>query len=385
MNPISLCFVTGSRAEYDRLVIFLKALSHDPKIHLSIIATGAHLSAKFGMTVHQIERDGFRIVAKIKTQPSSSEKESVTKSIGIGTIGLAKTLTKLRPDGVIIFGDRAELLSVATATTCLKIPLIHLCGGEITEGAIDDQVRHMLTKAAHLHFAANRVFANRILQMGEESWRVAVSGSPALDMLKNLKFISKQNLDKDLQLNLSKPTALVTYHPPTLETLSIKKQMQQFLGALAKAPLQYVITYPNADADSDLIIQKLKEFSAQEPTRIRLVKSLGNLRFLSSLRHMRMMIGNSSSGIVEAPSFNLPVVNIGERQQGRVFGKNVIQSDYTTQSILSGIKHALKYKGHISTNPYGDGRATPRIVRQIKTVFSQRSRTEILHKKFINY
>jgi len=381
---MKICVITAARSDYDRLCYLIRTMLKHPDMQVDIVPIHMHLSPEYGLTVRQIEEDGFPVADCVEMLLSSATDVGASKSIGVGIIGLSDVLRRLSPDLVMVLGDRSELLSVASVCICQRIPLAHLCGGEITEGAIDDQVRHMLTKAAHLHFAANRTFGNRILQMGEEDWRVCVSGSPALDDIQDLPFLSRQELERDLDIDLSSKTALVTYHPVTLEHVDLKTRMRDIVQAMACRNLHYVITYPNADAGSDVIVQAFQEFAAGNEKRVRFVKNLGRLRYLSLMRCVCMVIGNSSSGIVEAPSFNVPVVNIGNRQTGRVFGSNVIQADDTRASIAGAIDRALAYARPSCENPYGDMKASGRIVAFMENVFLTRGKRRILWKKFVD-
>lgn len=383
-----ICLITGSRAEYDRLYWFIKELEAAPGLDLQLIVTGAHLSEKFGRTVETIEKDGFAISGQVEMTADSDSCLDITRSVGVGTMRFAEVLSELKPDLVVIYGDRFELLSIASACVCLHIPIAHIAGGQITEGAIDDQIRHMLTKASHLHFVANELFAGRLVQMGEESWRVCVSGSPAIDSISRLKLLDKETLSKDLSFEISDKTALVTFHPVTLDLKSLRDQIDGLLDALLRANrefgLNYVMTYPNADAGSHSIIDTLERFSRENPSFVRLVKNLGQMRYLSLLAQVLMMIGNSSSGVVESPSFGLPAVNIGDRQKGRLFAENVIQTQYSSQSIFEGIKKGLTRNRVKCANPYGDGKASQRIVEFIEQMLTKKSVKTILQKKFVD-
>lgn len=388
MKSIKVCVVTCARSEYGLMRWLMDDFKHSSKFELQIVVTGSHLLESYGFTYQEIENDGFTIDSKIPFNLDKSDQASVAKASAKLTESLSDVLTKLNPDVVMVMGDRYELLSVMTACILQTIPIAHISGGEITEGAIDDQIRHAMTKASHIHYVANSVYSARVVQMGEEDWRVCISGEPGLDNLKRQPILSFDELQKDLNMDLLKPTALVTFHPVTLELDDLNKQISEFLKALEQASkqfgLQYLITFPNADAKSTYIIDELEKFVNKRPDR-KLVKSLGQTRYLSALRFLSMMIGNSSSGLVEAPSFSLPVVNIGSRQKGRMRGNNVIDVGYECFEIIKGIGVAMKWDKSISCfNPYGSGNASSKIMQHLYYIFSTFSRKKIISKKFIN-
>ena len=360
-----------------------------PDFDLQLVVTGAHLSVAHGLTYREIEADGFKIDASVPISLDSPDEISLSKSVGLLTGRLSEIFSTLRPDLVMVMGDRYELLAVQAACILSAIPIAHISGGEITEGAIDDQIRHAMTKIAHLHYVANEVYGMRVRQMGEELWRICVSGEPGLDNIYRQPIMTSDDLSADLGLNLSKPTALVTYHPVTLEIENLDEQMTELLAALEDAyvrfGLQYVVTYPNADIGSESIIEAWKSFVDSRSDRV-LIKSMGQSRYLSALRTMSMMIGNSSSGLVEAPSFGMPVVNIGNRQGGRIRATNVIDSSCDRISILTAISQALSWdRGVPCINPYGDGRSSERILEHLRYVFSHYDTKQILSKKFFDF
>jgi len=384
--PIKICVITGSRAEYGLMRWLMEDIKNSADFYLQIIVTGSHLSKEHGMTYSEIEKDGFNIDAQIPIKLNNADKSSLSDVVGSLTSVLGNVLSDLEPDLVMVMGDRYELLSVLTNCVLMAIPLAHISGGEITEGAIDDQIRHAMTKVSHLHYVANEVYASRVYQMGEQKWRVCVSGEPGLDNLYRQPTMSLNELENDLKLDLSKPTALVTYHPVTLHIDDLNRQMDELMSAMEEASirfgLQYVITYPNADAGFEHIISAWHGFVEGHADRI-LIKSLGQTRYLSALQSLSMMIGNSSSGLVEAPSFNLPVVNIGNRQQGRMRGVNVIDVDSTHAQILTGIEKAYFWDKTTSCfNPYGDGHSSEIVLGHLLNIFTTYNREEILHKKF---
>ncbi len=379
----TICTITGSRGEYGALRWLAKDLSKDPKINFKMIVTGSHLLKEYGYTYREIENDGVMIDARVHSAFDSRSAVSLAHATGQWTGKLADVLSKMKPDLVIVAGDRYELLAITTACLLLLIPVAHISGGEITEGAIDEQIRHATTKMSHLHFVSNKEFANRVKQMGEESWRICISGDPGLDTLRRLPLLPKETLAKQFRLDLSKPTALCTFHPVTLEAKRNESHMNEFLKALEQTKIQYVITYPNADHGSPRIIQRLKQFAHRHPDSVRLVTSLGQQGYLSMMKHASLMIGNSSSGIWEAPSLRLPVVNIGDRQKGRPRARNVVDVKPIAEAIRHGIQKALCYdRSKACVNPYGEGRASARIQAFLKLILNAHSRESLLKKKF---
>lgn len=301
---------------------------------------------------------------------------------------MSGVLEDLQPDLVVLLGDRYELLGIMSACVIMTVPLAHIAGGEITEGAIDEQIRHAATKMSHMHFVANETYAQRVRQLGEEDWRVCVSGEPGLDNLYRELRMSREELSQDVGLDFANPVALVTYHPVTLELDQLDRQMADLCAAMDEAQeqygLQYLITHPGADAGNDRIIQLWRTFVEAREGRC-LVSSLGQMRYYSALAEACMMIGNSSSGIIEAPSFNMPVVNIGTRQGGRMRAVNVIDVGDCKADILAGIDNAMRYdRSQACENPYGDGRSSKRIVNFIEKQLQNRGRNELLRKKFLD-
>jgi UDP-hydrolysing UDP-N-acetyl-D-glucosamine 2-epimerase len=379
---LKICAVTGSRADYDRLKPVLQEIRRREHI-LNVIAMAAHLSPIYGSTVNTVVRDGFHVSGRIRNLYLPSSGKNLSRGVGEGVVELSKHLDRLKPDWVLVLGDRSELLSVASACVCQSIPLAHLCGGEVTEGALDEQVRHMVTKAAHLHAVANRTFAARVLRMGEERWRVRVTGSPGIDALKNVPMLSRDALGRELRLDLRRETALVAFHPETLSDVAPSRQISALLDALSGDPkLQLVITYPNSDPGSENVIRAIHAFGVRRPDSVRVIRNLGSTRFYSLMKYAAFMIGNSSSGIVEAPSFGLWAVNVGNRQAGRVFGPNVLQAGFSVNAIRRAVARVRGSKSPRAASPYGDGRAAGRIVDALEAVTRTRKRDQILRKRF---
>ena len=389
INKIKICVFTSCRAEYGLLKWLMMSINENKKMELKIIATGSHFSEKYGFTYKEIENDGFHIDYKIKCNLDIDEELARTTQIGKLTSLLSENLFHLNPDLVIFMGDRYELLPLITSSILLKIPMGHISGGEITEGAIDEQIRHSATKSSHLHFVANRNFFERVRQMGEESWRICNSGEPGLDALNKLKLLSKKELLDDIGLKDNSLLAIVTYHPETLlDKENSEKAFFEILKALSRSykinNVRYVITYPNSDSGSDFLIKGFKKFVAEHKECI-LIKSLGRTRYLSALSTFNFMIGNSSSGLFEGPSFSIPAINIGDRQAGRMRGANVIDVKADFEEINNAIKKVINNKKKKEMcNPYGEGNSSQKIVSFIEKIYSNYSKNKILVKKFID-
>ena len=383
-RPHRVCVVTGSRSEFGLLEPLMRAIKQGPGLELQVVATGMHLAPAFGDTFREIEEQGYAIDEKVPMLLAGDSGLDTALSVGVGVMGLASALNRLAPDLVVCMGDRFELLALGAVCTTLSLPMGHISGGEVTEGAMDDGIRHAMTKLSHLHFVANTDFAARLGRMGEEDWRVLVCGEPGLDYFVNAKLLGRAELEAFLGLDLGKPTALVTFHPVTRELSGLDHQMTELVAALEGADLQYVITFPNADPGHDLVRRRWVELAARRPERVRFFQSLGRLRYASLLAQASLMIGNSSSGLVEAPSFNLPVVNIGTRQQGRPQAANVFQTEHDRGAILAGIQRALAYDLPAVVNPFGDGHACPAIKDFILRALTERTREELLRKRFVD-
>jgi len=363
--------VTVARSDYGIYLPVLQRIQEDPDLRLHLIVAGMHLSPEFGLTVRAIEQDGFEISERIEMLLSSDTPEGIGKSMGLGTIGFAQAYARFRPDILLVLGDRFEMHAAVVASLPFKIPVAHIHGGESTEGLIDEPIRHSITKMSHLHFASTELYARRIIQMGEDPWRVVVSGAPSLDNLRRVPLFSRQELEEQYALEVTDPVLLVTYHPVTLEYERTETHMRELLAALEEVDYGIVFTYPNADTQGRLIIEMIREFAVRHE-RAQVAVNLGMPAYLSLMSYVVAMVGNSSSGIIEAASFKLPVVNIGNRQRGRVHGKNVTDVGYSRAEILRGIVKATSQDFRASladlVNPYGDGHAAERIVDKIKRV-----------------
>lgn len=366
-----IAVVTVGRSDYGIYVPILRRIVADQDLQLHLLVSGAHLAPEFGRTVQAIEHDGFAIADRVEMLISSDTPTAIAKSMGLGTVGFGEAYARVRPDIVLVLGDRFEMHSAVVAAVPFAIPVAHLHGGESTEGAIDEAFRHSITKMSHLHFAATDAYAQRIVQLGEEPWRVTVSGAPALDNLHSLTLLSAEELERRYNLRFDEPLLLVTMHPTTLDYERAEQHTAELLAALEESGRELVLTYPNADTNGRKIIELIDAFARRQP-KARVVPNFGLLGYLSVMAHASCMVGNSSSGIIEAASLKLPVVNIGDRQRGRVRAKNVIDVGYTRNDILAGIEQALSPSFRLSlkdlTNPYGDGRAAERIVAILKSV-----------------
>lgn len=366
-----IAVVTGSRADYGIYSPILRRLRDEPPIALSLLVTGAHLSKEFGLTVQTIEADGFDIAERIDMEVGPDTPEAIARSTALALRGFAAAFARRRPDLLLVLGDRLEMLAAATASLPFNIPIAHIHGGEATEGAIDDAVRHALTKLSHLHFAALDVYADRIVQMGESPWRVTVSGAPGLDHLREFTPLSRAELERECGVRVADTTLIVTYHPVTLEYGQTASQVAQLLAALREVGAPVVFTFPNADTGSRVVIEAVRRY-VNETGNAQLAVSLGTRAYLSLMSHAAAMVGNSSSGILEAASFRLPVVNVGTRQQGRVRGKNVLDVGDTRADVAAAIRTALSPEFRASlrdlVNPYGDGHAAERIVARLRSV-----------------
>lgn len=363
--------VTGSRAEYGSVLPILRKIQASPDLKLSLLVTGMHLAPEFGLTVRVIEADGFEISERIDMRLSSDTPEAIATSMGLGTSGFARAYARLRPDILVVFGDRFEMLSAALAALPFKIPVAHIHGGELTQGAIDDALRHAITKLSHLHFVAMDEAARRVMQMGEEPWRVVVSGAPGLDALCAVTPLGPEELSAQYGLPPQEAPLLVTYHPVTLEYEQTEWHVRELLGALQACGVPVVFTAPNADTGGRIIMRLMQEFVEHHPAAW-FVANLGTAGYAALMQRSAAMVGNSSSGIIEAPSFKLPVVNIGTRQQGRIRAENVIDVGYRREDILDGIQRAVApaFRARLRglSNPYGNGHAADVIVQRLREV-----------------
>lgn len=367
-----ICVVTGTRAEYGLLYWLLKEIQADPGLQLQLAVTGMHLSPEFGLTWKTIEEDGFAIDAKVEMLLSSDTPAGIAKSIGLGVIGFADALARLQPDILVVLGDRFEILAAAQAAMVARIPVAHIHGGETTEGVIDEAIRHAVTKMAHLHFVAAEPYRQRVIQMGEDPRLVFNFGAPGLDNVSRLQLMSREELESSLGVKLGNLTFLVTYHPVTLKKNPVDG-LESLFAALDGFPdANVIITKPNSDTDSRTIIQMIDEYAARQPERVSVFTSLGQLRYLSTISLVDVVIGNSSSGVIEVPLFKKPTVDIGDRQRGRLKASSVIESEEDTSSIKVAIEKALsvEFQSSLSTaeSLYGVGNTSLKIAQCLKSV-----------------
>lgn len=373
--------VTVGRSDYGILYPVLRAIQAEPELQLQLIVSGAHLSQCHGSTITEIERDGFEIAARVRMLLSDDSPESVSMSMGIGVVNFASAYKTLRPDILLILGDRFEALSAAVSALPLRIPIAHIHGGELTQGAMDDAIRHAITKLSHIHFAAAPEYAQRIKQMGEQPDRVFVTGSPVVDSIQNEEPLSLQELEKSLGVPVQ-GAMLVTYHPQTLQHERTEERISTLLDVLAKFENHLLFTYPNADMDNAVIINRILEF-ADRHHRAHVFVNLGRRKYHSLQRYVAAMVGNSSSGIIEAASFQLPVVNIGDRQKGRLRTPNIVDVPDDSIAIAEAIRRALskEFRSSVAAmkSPYGVGDSSQKIVKILKSVVLDGS---LLQKKF---
>lgn len=362
--------LTATRAEYGLLKPIIEKLNRVPEFDVRVVATGAHLSPEFGLTYKEIEQDGILIDEKIEILLSSDTPSAISKSMGLAMINFADYFGKLKPDMLIVLGDRYETLAVATVAMNLRIPIAHLYGGETTEGAIDESIRHAITKLSYLHFTSTEEYRKRVIQLGEAPERVFCVGAIGIENIINDKLMSKSELEKSINFKLDKPYAVVTFHPVTLEDNQSKEQVKALLEACESyKDMKFIFTKANADANGRIINQLIDDF-VEKNNNIIAFASLGMTRYLSALKHCALVIGNSSSGLLEAPSFGIPTVNIGDRQKGRIQADSVINCEPTKDNIEKAIKIALsdefRNKAKNTNNPYGDGNTSEKVVDRIK-------------------
>ncbi|MBF0381951.1 MAG: UDP-N-acetylglucosamine 2-epimerase (hydrolyzing) [Magnetococcales bacterium] len=378
MGVKKICVVTGTRAEYGLLYWLLDALKSAEDFQLQLITTGMHLSPEFGLTGHAIEAQGFVVDAKVEMLLSSDTGVGTAKSIGLGIVGFADAFLRLRPDLVVVLGDRFEMLAPVQAALPAQIPVAHIHGGELSQGAIDDSIRHAITKMSHLHFVAAEPYKRRVMQMGEEASRVFNVGAPGLDHLVNGDFPDREAWEMETGFTLAQQNFLVTYHPPTISESGVGG-----LGSLLMALEQFdntriIFTKANADAGGRKINKIVAEFVSGRSDKCVLFDNLGSRLYLGLLRHVDLVVGNSSSGLIEAPFFAVPTVNIGHRQDGRLKAASVFDCDEDVDMIVDTIKTALQSKPAVNDSPYGQGNSAQKILQILRnTDFST-----LINKKF---
>jgi UDP-hydrolysing UDP-N-acetyl-D-glucosamine 2-epimerase len=375
---------TSTRADYGLLYWLMKDIEEDEQLELKLLAAGTHLSPEFGSTYESIEADGFVIDEKVEMLLSSDSAQGVAKSIGLGVIGFTDALTRMAPDVLVLLGDRFEALAVAQTALILRIPIVHLHGGEITEGAYDDSIRHAITKLSYLHCTSTEEYRQRVIQLGESPDRVKNVGAIGLEHLVRTNLMTLDELASSLNFNFEMPFFLVTYHPVTVGEEPPKSSFEALLDSLdAYQEHQIIITYPNADDGGRQIIPLIERYATESPGRVCAIQSLGQKRYLSAVKYAAAVIGNSSSGIIEVPSFNVPTVNVGVRQQGRIAASSVIHCDANVESIREAISVALDSScadpGDPVINPYRQENTTQKIIEFIKSIKPGAALTKQFH------
>ena len=363
--------MTGTRAEYGLLKSLMQEINKDNDLELYLIVSGMHLSPEFGMTYKEIEEDGFEINAKVEMLLSSDSPAGISKSIGLGVIGFADEFQRADLDMLILLGDRYEALSAAISAMVMRIPIAHLHGGELTEGAIDEGIRHSITKMSYLHFTSTEQYRNRVIQLGENPERVFYVGALGVENIKKINLMTKEEMEKSIHFEIDENTVVVTYHPVTLENNTVEEQFLNLLKVLDRNPkIRMIFTKANADTNGRIVNELIDKYAAQNSERACAFMSLGQKRYLSALKYCRIVIGNSSSGIIEAPSFGKPIINIGDRQKGRICADSVINCGYTQQEIQRAMETALteefENKARNCRNPYEKENTAANIISVIK-------------------
>lgn len=363
--------MTGTRAEYGLLKSLMQEINKDNDLELYLIVSGMHLSPEFGMTYKEIEEDGFEINAKVEMLLSSDSPAGISKSIGLGVIGFADEFQRADLDMLILLGDRYEALSAAISAMVMRIPIAHLHGGELTEGAIDEGIRHSITKMSYLHFTSTEQYRNRVIQLGENPERVFYVGALGVENIKKINLMTKEELERSIHFEIDENTVIVTYHPVTLENNTVEEQFLNLLEVLDRNPkIRMIFTKANADTNGRIVNELIDKYVAQNSERACAFMSLGQKRYLSALKYCRIVIGNSSSGIIEAPSFGKPIINIGDRQKGRICADSVINCGYTQQEIQRAMETALteefENKARNCRNPYEKENTAANIISVIK-------------------
>tara|TARA_B100001741_G_C16527819_1_gene587979 strand:+ start:161 stop:1324 length:1164 start_codon:yes stop_codon:yes gene_type:complete len=385
MRKRKIAIFTGTRAEYGLLHWIIKGLNDANDVDVMLMVGGMHLSPEFGNTINEIKRDGFKISHSFEFLLSSETAEGISKSMGLALISASEFFERNRPDILLVLGDRYESFAVSQAAMIARIPIAHIHGGEITEGLIDEAIRHSITKMSHFHYTATEEYRKRIIQLGENPKNIFNYGAPGIDNIKKLKLLNKKDLSQKFNISFDAPYFMATYHPVTLTENDGEKELANLITALdAYKDYQVIISYPNADTNSRVLIDILERYRDKNLERVHLFQSLGQLNYLSLLKHSKLVIGNSSSGIIEAPSLKTPTVNIGDRQSGRIKGETVISCKSNVDSIKKAIKKGLSKsfdeKCKRSKNPYGTGEASKKIIKSLRSIKLE----NILIKKFHN-
>lgn len=370
MSRRKICVVTATRAEYGLLTALLGELCADAAVELQLVVTGAHLSERFGSTVRQIEKDGFPIAARVPIPVEDDSPQGVADALAAATAGLGRAFAQLRPDLLVLLGDRYEMLGAAQAAMLARIPIAHVHGGEATEGLIDEAIRHAITKMSHLHFVAAEAFRRRVIQLGETPERVWTVGATGLDNIAGMPRIERAALESDLGFALRSPSFLVTFHPVTLQDGDPGAAMRTLLGVLDDFKGSILVTGVNADPGNAAVRREVERFAADRPDRVRAVESLGAQRYLSAVAAVDVVVGNSSSGLIEAPSVGTPTVDVGDRQRGRLFAPSVVHCDEDADAIRLAVEQALspahRALAQQRQTPYGEPGAARRIAAIVR-------------------
>lgn len=374
--------MTGSRAEYGLLRWLMQGIKDDPDLTLQLVATGMHLVPEFGLTYEDIESDGFQIDYKVQTLGELDNPEGISNAIAEGIRGCSIAFSKLQPDIIVLLGDRFEIFAAGIAAMTARIPIAHIHGGESTEGLIDEAIRHSLTKMSHLHFVATATYRDRVIQLGENPDLVFQVGALGLDSIKNLKLLGKKDLENSLNLKFAKRSLLVTFHPVTLEKNTAKQQMTELLEALSTLKdVTIIFTFPNADTGGQILIKMINKFVSSNPNSY-IFKSLGQLNYLSCMQFVDAVVGNSSSGLIEAPSFKIGTINIGDRQKGRLRAQTIIDCSPLSEDIVKAIKYlySKQFQQKLSDviNPYGISGASAQVLKALRSI----ELSNLLKKKF---
>jgi len=369
-----ICVVTSTRADYGLLNPLIEKINLDGELELQLVVTGMHLSPEFGFTYKQIENDGYRIKDRIEILMSSDTSVGISKSMGLAMISFGELYERIKPDALIVLGDRYEIFSAAVAATVAKIPIFHIQGGETTQGAFDEAFRHSITKMSYLHFTSTESYRKRVIQLGENPNRVFNVGALGVENIKKMNLLSKEELESQINFKLDKKNVLVTFHPVTLENNTSREQFENLLDALNDIEgIKIIFTKTNSDIYGRIINDMIDEYVRKNKNRAIAFTSLGQLRYLSMMKYSDAVIGNSSSGIIEAPSFNIPTVNIGDRQKRRIQADSIINCKPKKHEIFNSIKKAMSYEFKNSilgcTNPYDNGNTSEKIIEEIKNVF----------------
>lgn len=383
LKKFKVCVVTGSRSEYGLLYWFLKELKIDKKIDFNLIVTGSHLSHKYGYTIEEIKKDNFKVEKEIKIVSSSDTPHAISKSTASGIVGFSQTFKEIKPDLLVLLGDRYEILAAAISANFARVPIAHIHGGESTEGAFDESIRHSITKMSHLHFVSTKIYKRRVIQLGEKPSTVHLVGGFGIDYLKKTKLLKINKVEKFLNIKLLDKNLIVTFHPVTYDVSSSTIQLENLLKALDKLKdTRIIFTGSNADTEGRIINTRIKKYVKKNKNSI-FIMNMGSINYLSTLQFVDGIIGNSSSGLLEAPSFKIGTINIGDRQKGRVMAMSVINCNNEISSISKAIKklYSKNFKNVLKKvrNPYDQNKFAS---RETLKIIKEKISSNIIKKKF---